>query len=282
MRGFGGRRRRFGRRRVRFSKQYRTWEMFFTDAEAVGLAGLPVRQLIINSNNAVLTDFPDIGGSVPTFGTQTVAQNLTGQFGLTAVVPLVNNTHFAEHGNEFTIRALHGYAFPQSAQTFDQAATLGTAGTALCRLALGEMEFAADQYAVSDDATAAGNVFNMGLRPFQSIWSRQGLKRRIWWQRTFYCGLNQANPFQFQATNTGGHSFVDGPCLERGGFSFHLPRYNFRVRKGRTLPVLFYGYGGGAGSNLTESLVSTHFHQLAGSSAFILNASLFARGFITR
>lgn len=283
---FGARRRRRPfRRRVRFSKQYRTWQMLLADSESEPLTGLPIRALTINSDNGLITDFLDIGGDTSTIGVQTVTEGgIRGQFGFTGAFPLIADSMFAEHGNEFTIRAVHGYLYPQSAATFDSSGTLGTAGLALCRIALAEMEITPSVWTIADQLAGASGAgapsYGAGLRPLRSLWAANDLKQRIWWMRTFYCGLNQATLFSTPAST--GITFVNTPALDRSVYSVRLPRFNMRVRRGRTMPVLLYGYGGGSGSNLTQTTFNTRIHVLTGVSRFVINLSAFLRAFITR
>lgn len=277
--------RRFGRRRFRgrrhVARQYRSWDLLHADFTSDITAAVPLTTLTLDPDNSIfLADVvgQPVGEIVPQ-GTQ--IQQDTQTFGITGITPLVHGTHFAEHGEDFTLRALHGYVWPLTLETFDSVtgAQSEVKNECLCRLALAQIEVAPDFIERATDA--GGTLAAAGAVPRTSVWRRRDLKQRIWWMRDFFIVTNDVGHSLDWPGNTGGP--VWNPNLFDGRhFGIHLPRFNFKVRR-TTIPALLWGVSGALpGTAVAPVTAGSAFSHLSGESKVQLDVNMFLRTFITR
>lgn len=283
-----GTRRRFGGRRRHVARQYRTWDVLLQGDTANDLSNPAVTTFKLDADNSRYLDVEDAGDAAEADASQVLTQS---EFGLTGITPLVDFRSFSEHGQEFTIRALHGYIWPFTLGGTDGNGTAISPETplgnsTLCRLAIGQIEVNPDfweQQQVIGNLTLSGGAFaRMG------IWRRRELRQRIWWMRDFLMTLGGGIEGNVGPQSQNGAA-VWSPNLFSSAFGVHLRRFNFRVRR-NLVPALFWGVSGflptteGAivAGKLNIVTVTEPFRQLGNESSISLTAQTFLRAFITR
>lgn len=282
---FTRRRRSFRGRRRSLARQYRTWDVLWqSTVSGASLNSVPEDALVLDSTNSMYIDY-GVSGDAQPGDVPTASENYNGPpnntQSPTLVVPLISPGQFTEHGQEFTIRALHGYIYPLSGASADGGGLSGAATFAMWRLAIGEIEIPRSSYTRLADTTATP-LHNFGVLTRRHLGDRQDLKSRFWWMRTFWIGMNQVQNFSVSAA-AANFTFVGSQCLERSAFAIHLRRFNFKVSKGR-IPVVFASFLGGNGTNVASANTgfSGDFKGFQQESSARLTVSSFVRAFITR
>lgn len=282
MRGRGFRGRRFVRRGRRVARQYRSYQQLFMNSAAEDFSLNSSTTYAALANNSVYFRSKTMG-KPSVLGVQDIF-NLQNDFGFTIMVPMITQLMLDEHGQEFTIRGIRGYFVPRTIGTKGVDGTPSAVkGEAIITLAIVEAQVSSDAEIIAADSQVAA-VESAGGFPLarMSLFRDHDLRRRIWWMRQFIMETNSSAAFDFMGgAATNNSRVVYGPDLLRGPFSFHLPRFNFKVSRGRR-PYLAIGFGGQLPGVSTAQIAATGYDSLSGLSAVIYNQYQWCRAFITR
>lgn len=118
--------------------------------------------------------------------------------GFTTLIPLWDQALSLSYDHSARLRSLRGYLIPQYLRLQQAAADVGTGVVARVRLELLPLDISTARlnYGQAADVTGA-------IEDFMSF-SREGQRRKIWWQREYLVAFNNLGTFNFWQNDTAG------------------------------------------------------------------------------
>lgn len=275
---FGRRRGRFGRRGFRRGpRRVGNYELLLTDSNNAIVGGVgftdastPSRVLTFQNGAfpdpqfalqqiANLEEPPQVGGAGGS--TQTVRVDESG--GFTAVVPLWDTALANQYDHNASLRALRGYLLPIHLRLTQANEPIGTGIVCRVRMELLPLD-------VSEEFSLFGSsLLGSSIAPYISF-SRAGNRKRIWWRREWYMGINNTESFVYwnndQPTPAGaGEKVFAEPRFSPivGGIGVNLKNL-MRIKRERW-PVLAISVAGNWPAGSTSNVPTTNLMTLNGT-----------------